>query len=205
MVKRLEANRASNSLLSSDEAGARVRVLPLRPPHGLPWHHRSGCHGVPSPFPGYRRLDLRRGNRVGEPKPGSTVPVARTQQPAHEDATCSPCARKRAFMFLPVCNFGARPGGALCRRYRSPRRCRSRAGRQRGVSDPHLAAPFFAPRPALRGSLTSHMHVTIIRRDGAMPVAPPNAAPVSSAVRTSFASTARARLSGSSRKLRSYR
>ena len=38
------------------------------------------------------------------------------------------------------------------------------------MSDPHLAAPFFAPRPALRGSLTPHMRVTIIRRDGAMPV-----------------------------------
>jgi hypothetical protein len=41
---------------------------------------------------------------------------------------------------------------------------------QWGVSDPHVAAPFFAPRPALRGSLTPHMHVTIIRRVGAMPV-----------------------------------
>lgn len=38
--------------------------------------------------------------------------------------------------------------------------------------DPDLAAPFFAPRPALRGSLTPHMQVTIFRRDGAMPVTP---------------------------------
>jgi hypothetical protein len=37
----------------------------------------------------------------------------------------------------------------------------------RGVSDPHLAAPFFAPRPARRGSLTPNMQVMIIRRDSA--------------------------------------
>ena len=43
-------------------------------------------------------------------------------------------------------------------------------GAQWGVSDPHLAAPFFAPRAARRGSLTPHMQVTIIRRDSAMPV-----------------------------------
>jgi hypothetical protein len=38
-------------------------------------------------------------------------------------------------------------------------------GHGRGVSDPHLAASIFAPPPARRGSLTPHMHVTIVRRD----------------------------------------
>jgi len=83
-------------------------------------------------------------------------------------------------------------GGALCRRSRVGAAVAAEQSDQWGVSDPHLAAPFFAPRLALRGSLTPHMHVTIIRRDGAMPVIQPNAAPVSSGVLTSFALTARA-------------
>ena len=62
----------------------------------------------------------------------------------------------------------------------------------RGVSDPHLAAPFFAPRPARSGSLTPHVHVTIVRRDNTMPVTPLNAPPGSSAVLSSFASPASA-------------
>jgi hypothetical protein len=95
-------------------------------------------------------------------------------------------------MFLPVSSLASGAGGALCRRLRSPRRRRRGAGRSGGVSDPHLAAPFFAPRPALKGSLTPHMKVTIIRRDGAMSVTSLNAAPVSSRARTSFALTTRA-------------
>lgn len=81
-------------------------------------------------------------------------------------------------MFLPVSSLRSYAGGVLCRRFRSPRRCRSEQGAEWGVSDPHLAAPFFAPRAARRGSLTPHMQVTIIRRDGAMPVTPANAARV---------------------------
>jgi hypothetical protein len=80
-------------------------------------------------------------------------------------------------MFLPVCDFGARPGGALCRRYRSPRAVAAEQSDSGGVSDPHLAALFFAPRPARRGSLTPHMHVTIVRRDRAVPVTPSSAPP----------------------------
>ena len=38
---------------------------------------------------------------------------------------------------------------------------------KRGVSDPHLAAPFFAPGPAPRGSLTPHLHVPVVRRHNA--------------------------------------
>ena len=33
------------------------------------------------------------------------------------------------------------------------------------MSDPHFAAPFFAPRPALRGSLTPHLRVSFVRSD----------------------------------------
>jgi hypothetical protein len=75
-------------------------------------------------------------------------------------------------MFLPVCELGGHNPAAFCAAGVAVRGCRSRGERQWGVSDPHLAAPFFAPRPALRGSLTPHMHVTIVRRDGAMPVTP---------------------------------
>ena len=35
------------------------------------------------------------------------------------------------------------------------------------MSDPHLAAPFFAPGPALRGSLTPHLHVSSVRSHSA--------------------------------------
>jgi hypothetical protein len=31
------------------------------------------------------------------------------------------------------------------------------------VSDPHFAAPFFAPSPAQRGSLTPHLRVSFVR------------------------------------------
>lgn len=40
-------------------------------------------------------------------------------------------------------------------------------GDKRGVSDPHLAAPFFAPGPTLTGSLTPHLHVSVVRRNNA--------------------------------------
>ena len=83
-------------------------------------------------------------------------------------------------------------GAALCRRSRVGAAVAAEQSGQWGVSDPHWAAPFFAPRPARKGSLTPHMHVAVIRRDGAMPVTPPNAARVSSAVRWSFGLTARA-------------
>lgn len=142
---------------------------------------------------------------MGEPKLGSTVPrltpglfaaCKGPRCPLHDHGRC---------IFLRVCGFPFAAGGALCRRCRVGAAVAAEQSGQWGVSDPDLAAPFFAPRPARKGSLTPHMHVTIIRRDGAMPVTPLNAAPVSSAVRTSFAFTARARLSGSSGKLRSYR
>ena len=107
---------------------------------------------------------------MGEPKLWSTVPpcptLARSQSPRRP----SPCARQTRPMFLPVSSLRSYAGGVLCRRFRSPRRCRSEQGAEWGVSDPHLAAPFFAPRAARRGSLTPHMQVTIIRRDSAMPV-----------------------------------
>jgi hypothetical protein len=59
---------------------------------------------------------------------------------------------------------------------------------KRGVSDPRLAAPFFARRPARRGSLTPHMHVTIIRRDSATPVTLSTALPFPGPLRARFIS-----------------
>jgi hypothetical protein len=56
------------------------------------------------------------------------------------------------------------------------------------VSDPHLAAPFFAPRAARRGSLTPHLQVTIIRRDNAMPATPSSAPPFPRPLRVRFIS-----------------
>lgn len=41
------------------------------------------------------------------------------------------------------------------------------AGDNEGVSDPHLAARFFAPRPARRGALTPHWNVSFVRRHSA--------------------------------------
>jgi hypothetical protein len=81
-------------------------------------------------------------------------------------------------MFLSVNGLRTGAGGAFCRRCRSPRRCRSRAERQWGVSDPHSAAPFFAPRPVRRGSLTPRLHVAVVRRNCAPSVTLPSAPPV---------------------------
>lgn len=52
------------------------------------------------------------------------------------------------------------------------------AGDKRGVSDPHLAAPFFAPGPTLRGSLTPHLRVSLVRlrRPSSLPCAGHSAA-----------------------------
>lgn len=63
-------------------------------------------------------------------------------------------------------------------------------GDNEGVSDPHLAAPFFAPRPARWGSLTPHMHVTVVRQNRALSRPSPSAPLVSRAVCAWFASTA---------------
>jgi hypothetical protein len=72
------------------------------------------------------------------------------------------------------------------------RRCRSRAECPVGRERPPLGCPLLRPKPGPQGSLAPHVHVAVIRRDGAMPVTPANAASVSSAVRASFALTARA-------------
>ena len=130
----------------------------------------------------------RRGNRCGEPKLGSTVPpiekpsrwtVTSVIAPTAKNAD-RPCSYQSA-------NSGTTTGGALCRRSRVGAAVAVEQSGEWGVSDPHLAAPFFAPRPARRGSLTPDVHVTFIRRDSAMPVTPSNAPPAPSAVSSSFA------------------
>jgi hypothetical protein len=60
-------------------------------------------------------------------------------------------------MFSPVCGFGADAGGALCAGIALRATVAVERQGKRGVSDPHLAAPFFAPHPAPRGSLTPHV------------------------------------------------
>jgi hypothetical protein len=80
-------------------------------------------------------------------------------------------------MFLPVSGLGSDAGGVLCRRSRVGAAVAAEQRDNRGVRDPHLAAPLFAPRPARRGSLTPHMQVTIIRRDSAISVTLSSAPP----------------------------
>ena len=72
-------------------------------------------------------------------------------------------------IFLPICSFPSAAGGARCRRPTLGAAVAAEQSGQWGVSDPHLAAPFFAPRLARRGSLTPHMHVTFVRRNRAPP------------------------------------
>jgi len=88
---------------------------------------------------------------------------------------------------LAVCELSGHYAAALCDAglESAPLSQPSRAsvGRER----PLCGCPLLRPTPDPQGSLTPHLHVAAIRRDGAMPVTPPNAAPVSSAVRTSFA------------------
>ena len=57
-----------------------------------------------------------------------------------------------------------------------------------GVSDPHLAAPFFAPRAARRGSLTPQMRLNVVRQNHALSVASSSAPPLSDTVFKSVAS-----------------
>jgi hypothetical protein len=72
------------------------------------------------------------------------------------------------------------------------------------MSDPHLAAPFFAPRAARRRSLTPYMQVTIIRRDSAMPVTLLGASPFPGPLRARFIQPS-TRLTGFAGNSRSYK
>jgi hypothetical protein len=96
---------------------------------------------------------------VGEPKLGSTVPP--TEKPFAMEVTCviAPMPKYAASMFSPVYEMR----GTARRRSVPPvcsrRRVAAERSRLLGRERPHLAAPFFAPRPAHRGSLTPHMHV----------------------------------------------
>jgi predicted nuclease of predicted toxin-antitoxin system len=203
----LEAHREDiqrGALLSIDEAGTRVRLLPLPPvARSAAARPRPDCHTALLRLPGCSRLDSRTGNRVGEPKTQEHRSPADTRTVRGVQGRIAQCTVTDALSSCQCAASHLPAGGALCRRSRVGAAVAAERGVKWGVSDPHLAAPFFAPRPALRGSLTPHMDVTTIRRDGAMPATPPNAAPVSSAVHAVRINCARV-LSGSSGKLRSY-
>ncbi len=82
-------------------------------------------------------------------------------------------------MFLPLCGFGAKPA-ALCAAGIAVRAAIAAEQRDnRGVSDPHFAAPFFAPHPVPRGSLTSQMLITVVRAE------PPSSVNIATCVATS--------------------
>jgi predicted nuclease of predicted toxin-antitoxin system len=117
-----------------------------------------------SPFPG-RLLWLRRGNRWGEPKLGSTVPP--TVQPVALSSHVSACSNGGTYataMFLTACKFGGHhAGGALCRRPTVGAAVAAEQSGHWGVSDPVSAAPDFARGPALIGSLTPRLRVSFVR------------------------------------------
>jgi hypothetical protein len=105
---------------------------------------------------------------VGEPKLGSTVPrlipgpftkskgrIARFTI-THALSCCQSAASRLAPAAL--CAAGLESGAAVA----------AEQSGEWGVSDPHFAAPFFAPRPALRGSLTPHVHVAFVRQNRAL-------------------------------------
>jgi hypothetical protein len=74
-------------------------------------------------------------------------------------------------MSLPVYYFAERRWAAL---YAA--RVQTRAvvavvqGGKWGVSDPHFADPFFAPRRVRRGSLTPHLHASFVQSNCMHPV-----------------------------------
>jgi hypothetical protein len=88
---------------------------------------------------------------VGGPNLGSTVPRLTPGLFAEYKDRIARCTITDALFFWPVCSFPSAAGGVLCRRSRVGAAVAAEQSGQWGVSDPHLAAPFFAPRPALRG------------------------------------------------------
>jgi hypothetical protein len=162
------------------------------------------CHTASFALPGCCRLDSRTGELGGGTETREhRSPRRHTQFRSRNAWRACLCARSTMLNAL------ARLRLRVWRRRRSvPPGSESRAAvaaRQRdnrGVSDPDFAAPFFAPRPVRRGSLTPRMHVAVVRRNRAPSVTPPSVPPVSceGPARTSSGGT---RLSGFRRKQRS--
>jgi hypothetical protein len=109
--------------------------------------------------------------RMGERKRGSTVLPARAQfrdgdrlgSMQRRDAGAIPKA-------LSTLQFGRCHRAALyAARVLVGAGVSVTASDERGVSDPHLAAPFFAPWSGWRGSLTPNTVVTFVRTNLACP------------------------------------
>ena len=107
---------------------------------------RPNCHTAAFTLPGCPCLDSRKGNSVGEPKLGSTVPPPTIPFSLQGPDVLAVMQEVRGCMFFPVCALAPDSGGALCRRRRSPRRCRSRADRESGRERPHFCCPRVRPR-----------------------------------------------------------
>ena len=101
--------------------------------------------------------DASEGNRWGEPKLGSTVPP--TEKPSRWTVTSviAPMPEMRTVHVLASLRIGAPRPAALCAAgVAVDAVIAAEQSGEWGVSDPHLAAPFFAPRPARRGRSCPH-------------------------------------------------
>ncbi len=101
----------------------------------------------------------------GEHKRGSTVPTVRMRF-ARLETHIGVLRRERGAIAnsFSVLHFARRHRAALyAARVIAPVGVSVTIADQRGVSDPHLAAPFFAPPRARRGSLTPHLRVSLVR------------------------------------------
>jgi hypothetical protein len=92
-------------------------------------------------------------------------------------------------MFFAVCDFVAVRAALCAARVAVSAAVSSSGGCIWGVSDPHFAAPFFAPRLLRRGSLTPQMLVIVVRQNRAVSATSPSAPPLSPAGPTSFPSS----------------
>ena len=115
---------------------------------------------------------------MGEPKLGSTVPRLIPGRFAECKRSHCPLHDHGRSISLRVCGFPFAAGGALCRRSRVGAAAAAEKTRPVGRERPPFGCPLLRPTPGPQGVAHAHMHVTIIRRDGAMPVTPANAARV---------------------------
>ena len=171
VAKALEAHREDierGALLSIDEAGTRVRVLPLRRSAGSAVaRRRPDCHTAAFVPPWLPTVWTRgRGTGWGNRNSGAPFPLPDTGSLAEPTARFALVQDKRRLDVLASLRLRGLTPAALCAAGVAVRAAvAAEQSGSWGVSDPHLAAPFFAPRPARRGSLTPHMHVTIVRRE----------------------------------------
>jgi predicted nuclease of predicted toxin-antitoxin system len=122
VVRALEAHREDierGALLSIDETGRVSECCLFAGPGICPSKRRRDCHTGSPLLPWLPCLDSRRGNRVGEPKLGSTVPLRETGVVRGLHGAHRLLHDHRNSMFLLVSGLRSGAGGALCRRFRS--------------------------------------------------------------------------------------